>query len=177
MTAMVEIINRSKINLNLKNQAVSKGGVLMDEIEWLREMLRRELDLMPPTLARVRKKTVVIKNENDGPIAHARLSGRWNGHEINTFVIDPEHRGKGISHEVLKRCGDGRLFAYTRDAKLQSALLRAGFERRRTPGPVALLSVMVARATSVFWMVVLLEFRRLHHQLVNLFRYELFVRE
>ena len=35
---------------------------------------------------------------------------------LTPFVIDPEHRGKGISHEVLKRCGDGRLFAYTRDA-------------------------------------------------------------
>tara|TARA_B100000927_G_scaffold157548_1_gene126908 strand:- start:133 stop:492 length:360 start_codon:yes stop_codon:yes gene_type:complete len=119
----------------------------------------------------------MIKDENDGLIAHARLSARWNGHEINAFVIDPAHRGKGISHEVLERCGDGRLFAYTRDARLQSALLRAGFERKRTPGPVALLSVMVARASSVFWMVVLLEIRRLHHQLVNLFRYELFVRE
>jgi len=149
----------------------------MDEIKWLREMLRQELDLMAPSLARIGKKNVMIKDENDGLIAHARLSARWNGHEINAFVIDPAHRGKGISHEVLERCGDGRLFAYTRDARLQSALLRAGFERKRTPGPVALLSVMVARASSVFWMVVLLEFRRLHHQLVNLFRYELFVRE
>jgi len=149
----------------------------MDEIKWLREMLRRELDLMAPSLARIGKKNVMIKDENDELIAHARLSARWNGHEINAFVIDPAHRGKGISHEVLERCGDGRLFAYTRDARLQSALLRAGFERKRTPGPVALLSVMVARASSVFWMVVLLEIRRLHHQLVNLFRYELFVRE
>ena len=149
----------------------------MDEIKWLRRMLRRELDLMAPYLARIGKKNVVIKDENDGLIAHARLSDRLNGHEINTFVIDPEHRGKGLSHEVLERCGGGRLFAYTRDARLRSALLRAGFERRSTPGPVALLSVMVARASSVFWMVVLLEFRRLHHQLVNLFRYELFVRE
>tara|TARA_B100000900_G_scaffold105425_1_gene87471 strand:+ start:7391 stop:7840 length:450 start_codon:yes stop_codon:yes gene_type:complete len=149
----------------------------MDEIKWLREMLRQELDLMAPSLARIGKKNVMIKDENDGLIAHARLSARWNGHEINAFVIDPAHRGKGISHEVLERCGDGRLFAYTRDARLQSALLRAGFERKRTPGPVALLSVMVARASSVFWMVVLLEIRRLHHQLVNLFRYELFVRE
>jgi len=149
----------------------------MDEIKWLREMLRQELDLMAPSLARIGKKNVMIKDENDGLIAHARLSAWWNGHEINAFVIDPAHRGKGISHEVLERCGDGRLFAYTRDARLQSALLRAGFERKRTPGPVALLSVMVARASSVFWMVVLLEIRRLHHQLVNLFRYELFVRE
>ena len=149
----------------------------MDEIKWLREMLRRELDLMAPYLARIGKKNVVIKDGNDGPIAHARLSDRWNGHEINTFVIDPKHRGKGLSHAVLERCGDGRLFAYTRDTRLRSALLRAGFERRRTPGPVALLSVMVARASSVFLMVILLEFRRLQHQLVNLFRYELFVRE
>ncbi|MDP7387677.1 MAG: GNAT family N-acetyltransferase [Candidatus Thalassarchaeaceae archaeon] len=149
----------------------------MDDIKWLREMLRQELDLMAPSLARIAKNNVIIRDEIDRPVAHARLSARLNGHEINAFVIDPAHRGKGISHELLKKCGDGRLFAYTRDAKLQSALLTAGFERARTPGLVALLSVMAARASSVLWMVILLEFRRLRHQLTNFFKYRLFVRE
>tara|TARA_B100000282_G_scaffold154761_1_gene111420 strand:+ start:789 stop:1238 length:450 start_codon:yes stop_codon:yes gene_type:complete len=149
----------------------------MDDIKWLREMLRQELDLMAPSLARIGKNTVIIKDEIDRPIAHARLSARWDGHEINAFVIDPANRGKGISHELLNRCGGGRLFAYTRDARLQSALMTAGFERMRTPGLVALLGVMAARANSVLWMVILLEFRRLKHQLINLFNYKLFVRE
>ncbi|MEC7665214.1 MAG: GNAT family N-acetyltransferase [Candidatus Thermoplasmatota archaeon] len=94
----------------------------MDDVKWLREMLRRELDLMAPSLARIGKNSVIIKDEIDRPIAHARLSARWNGHEINSFVIDPAHRGMGISHELLNRCGGGRLFAYTRDSRLQSAL-------------------------------------------------------
>ena len=149
----------------------------MDDVKWLKEMLRRELDLMAPSLARIGKNSVIIKDEIDRPIAHARLSARWNGYEINSFVIDPAHRGKGISHDLLKKCGDGRLFAYTRDARLQSALLSAGFERVRTPGFVALLSVMAARVSSVFWMVILLEFRRLRHQLSNFSKYALFVRE
>ena len=149
----------------------------MDDIKWLREMLRRELDLMAPSLARIGKNNVIIKDGLDRPIAHARLSARLNGHEINAFVIDPAHRGKGISHDLLKKCGDGRLFAYTRDARLQSALLTAGFERVRTPGFVALLGVMAARLSSVFWMVILLEFRRLRHQLSNFSKYSLFLRE
>ena len=68
----------------------------MDDIKWLREMLRRELDLMAPPLARIGKNNVIIKDGLDRPIAHARLSARLNGHEINAFVIDPttiEERG------------------------------------------------------------------------------------
>ena len=149
----------------------------MDDIKWLREMLRRELDLMAPSLARIGKNNVIIKDKLDRPIAHARLSARFNGHEINAFVIDPAHRGKGISHDLLKKCGEGRLFAYTRDARLQSALLTAGFERVRTPGFVALLSVIASRVGSVLWMVILLEFSRLRHQLSNFSKYILFVRE
>ena len=42
---------------------------------------------------------------------------------------------------------------------------------------MALLSVMAARVSSVFWMVILLEFSRLKHQLSNFSKYELFVRE
>ena len=149
----------------------------MDDVKWLKEMLRRELDLMAPSLAKIGKNSVIIKDEIDRPIAHARLSARWNGYEINSFVIDPAHRGKGISHELLNRCGGGRLFAYTRDSRLQSALLSAGFEKVRTPGLVALLSVIASRANSVLWMVILLEFSRLKHQLTNLLRYKVFVRE
>ena len=63
----------------------------MDDVKWLKEMLRRELDLMAPSLARIGKNSVIIKDEIDRPIAHARLSDRWNGHEINSFAVSYTH--------------------------------------------------------------------------------------
>ena len=96
---------------------------------WLKEMLRRELDLRPPSLAKINENSIIIKDNNNHPIAYAIRSNRWAGFEINSFVIDPAHRGKGLSHKLLEKCGNGRLFAYTRDIRLQSTLGKAGFER------------------------------------------------
>ena len=110
------------------------GGVRIDAIVWLKEMFRHELDLRPPSLARINDKSIIIYDDEDKPIAHAIKTNRWKGFEINSLVVDPTHRGKGISHKLLEKCGNGRLFAYTRDARLQSALEKAGFERSTTPG-------------------------------------------
>ena len=47
------------------------------------------------SLAKISKNNVIIKDGLDRPIAHAELSARLSGHEINAFVIDPAHRGRG----------------------------------------------------------------------------------
>ena len=144
---------------------------------WLKEMLRRELDLRPPSLAKINENSIIIKDNNNHPIAYAIRSNRWAGFEINSFVIDPAHRGKGLSHKLLEKCRNGRLFAYTRDIRLQSTLGKAGFERRATPGLLALFSIFISRLALVFWMVITLDFRRLLHQMKYLPKYKLYIRE
>ena len=149
----------------------------MDAIIWLKEMFRQELDLRPPSLARINKKTIIIYDGDDNPIAHAIKTNRWRGFEINSLVVDPTHRGKGISHKLLEKCGNGHLFAYTRDARLQSVLEKAGFERSITPGFLSSLNVLISRLGMVSWMIFSLEFKRILHQLKHIRDYKLYVRE
>ena len=149
----------------------------MDDIIWLREMFRRELDLRPPSLAKINEKSVIIYDNDNIPIAHAIRTNRWEGFEINSLVVDPNHRGKGISHKLLEKCGTGRLFAYTRDVRLQSALEKAGFERSTTPGFLSSLNVLISRLAMISWMILSLEFKRIMHQLKHIRDYKLYVRE
>ena len=152
-------------------------GDRIDAIIWLKEMFRQELDLRPPSLARINKKSIIIYDDDGKPIAHAIRTGRWTGFEINSLVVDPTHRGKGISHELLEKCGEGRLFAYTRDARLQSVLEKAGFERSTTPGFLSSLNLLISRLGMVSWMIFSLEFKRILHQLKHITDYKLYVRE
>ncbi len=69
------------------------GGVRMAAIIWLREMFRLELDLRPPSLARINEKSIIIYDDDNNPIAHAIKTNRWIGFEISSLVVDPSHRG------------------------------------------------------------------------------------
>lgn len=153
------------------------GGVRIDAIIWLKEMFRQELDLRPPSLAKIDEKSIIIYDGDDNPIAHAIKTNRWKGFEINSLVVDPTHRGKGISHKLLEKCGTGRLFAYTRDVRLQSVLEKAGFERSATPGFLSSLNVLICRLAMVSWMILSLDFKRIMHQLKHIRNYKLYVRE
>lgn len=153
------------------------GGVRIDAIIWLKEMFRQELDLRPPSLAKIDEKSIIIYDGDDNPIAHAIKTNRWKGFEINSLVVDPTHRGKGISHKLLEKCGNGRLFAYTRDARFQSVLKKAGFERSTTPGFLSSLNLLISRLGIVSWMIFSLEFKRIIHQLKHIRDYKLYVRE
>ena len=148
----------------------------MDVIVWLKEMFRQELDLRPPSLARINERSVIIY-DGGSPVADAIRTNRWKGSEINSLVVDPTHRGKGISHKLVEKCGNGRLFAYTRDARLQSVLEKAGFERSTTPGFLSSLNLLISRLGMVSWMILSLEFKRILHQMKNIRDYKLYVRE
>jgi GNAT superfamily N-acetyltransferase len=148
----------------------------MKDIVWLKQMFHQELDLRPPSLAKISERSILIHDEAGNPIAHAALSNRWSSTEINSVVVDPNHRGRGLTHKLLDQVGGGRLFSYTRDVRLQSTLLKAGFERRLYPGLLTLLNIGIGRITMFFWMIVTLEFRRIFHQLRHLQNYKLFVR-
>ena len=148
----------------------------MDVVIWLKEMFRQELDLRPPSLARINEKSIIIY-DGGNPVGHAIRTNRWKGYEINCLVVDPIHRGKGISHKLLEKCGNGRLFAYTRDARLQSVLEKAGFERSTTPGFLSSLNLLISRVGMVSWMIFSLDFKRILHQLKHIRDYKLYVRE
>ena len=145
------------------------------DLYWLKSIMKNELDLRPPFLAGIGKKRVIMRDELGNPIGHLTLSNRWSGHEINSFVVDENHRGRGLSHELLERIDTSPTFCYTRDIRLQSALLKAGYSRAFLPGFIATSNLMLARLCIVLCMIFTLDFRRLFHQIKNILRYKLYI--
>jgi GNAT superfamily N-acetyltransferase len=150
----------------------------MEDREWLKSMFRKELDLRPPSLANIGDNSIFIRDDSGIPIAHATLSRRGGSFEINSVVVDPQHRGQGLSRELLELADQSsrRLFAYTRDPRMKSALLRAGYTPARSPGFRPSLNLMVTRPAIFLWMILTLDVKRLVYMSRHMFAYKLYVR-
>ena len=146
------------------------------DFSWLKSMMKNELDLRPPSLVRTNRTSKVIRDELQNSIAHVAVSNRWQGSEINSLVVDPAHRGKGLSHLLLASAMGGRLFCYTRDERLQSALTKAGYKRAIFPGVAASLNLLITRTAIFGWMLLTLDFKRILHQIRHLPNYKLYMK-
>ena len=153
-----------------------RGDLGNSDLSWLKSMMKNELDLRPPALVSANKTGKVIRDEQGHPIAHVAITNRWQGSEINSLVVDPAHRGKGLSHQLLSRAMGARLFCYTRDERLQSALTKAGYKRAKFPGVAASLNLLITRTAILVWMLLTLDFRRIIHQIRHLPNYKLYMK-
>ena len=155
---------------------MAKGDWERSDLSWLKSMMKNELDLRPPSLASTNQTSKIIRDEHGNPIAHVAVSNRWQGSEINSLFVDPAHRGKGLSHQLLARAIGARLFCYTRDERLQSALTKAGYKRAKFPGVGASANLLLTRSAIFAWMLLTLDFRRILHQIRHLPNYKLYMK-
>ena len=153
-----------------------RGDLENSDLSWLKSMMKNELDLRPPSLVRKNQTSKVIRDEQGNPVAHVAITNRWQGSEINSLVVDPAHRGKGLSHQLLSRAMGRRLFCYTRDERLQSALTKAGYKRAKFPGVAASLNLLITRTAIFAWMILALDFKRIFHQIRHLPNYKLYIK-
>ena len=162
-----------------KGRAFALG--FMGDIEWLKSMCRQELDLRPPSLAKIGDNSLILRAKSGQVIAHATISKRGNCYEINSVVVDPEHRGKGLSAELLQlaqqRSNSRCLFAYTKSPPMKSALLRAGFLPARSVGFRAWMNLLMTRSAIFLWMIITLDIKRIIHMSRHLLAYKLYVRD
>ena len=156
---------------------MARGGLQNSDLLWLKSMMKNELDLRPPSLVSASEASKMIRDEHGNPIAHVAFSNRWQGSEINSLVVDPAHRGKGLSHELLNKATEKRLFCYTKDQKLQSALTKAGYKRAKFPGAAASLNLILTRTAIFTWMLLTLDFKRIFHQIRHLPKYKLYIKK
>ena len=148
-----------------------------DDLAWVKSMMKQELDLRPPSLARLGENSIIIRTELGMPTGHVTLSNRWQGYEINSLFVDPAHQGKGISHVLLSEIKQNRVFCYTRDSRLQSALVKAGYSKAKFPGFVATMNLILTRTAMFTWMLLTLDFKRIIHQIRHLSKYKLYMRK
>ena len=155
---------------------MGRGDLENSDLSWLKSMMKNELDLRPPSLVRTNQTSKVVRDEQGNPIAHVAITNRWQGSEINSLVVDPAYRGKGLSHQLLSRVMGRRLFCYTRDERLQSALIKAGYKRAKFPGFAASANLLLTRSAIFAWMLMTLDFRRIIHQIRHLPNYKLYIK-
>ena len=153
-----------------------RGDLENSDLPWLKSMMKNELDLRPPSRVRTNQTSKVIRDEQGNPIAHVAVSNRWQGSEINSLVVDPAHRGKGLSHQLLSRALGARLFCYTRDKRLQSALIKAGYKRAKFPGVTASANLLLTRSAIFAWMLLTFDFKRIFHQIRHLSNSKLYMK-
>ena len=146
-----------------------------EDLAWLKSMMKQELDLRPPSLARL-ENSVIIRNNSGKPAGHVTVSNRWQGYEINSLLVDPVHRGEGLSHALLSKIEQSRVFCYTRDSRLQSALVTAGYSRALFPGFIATLNLILTRTAMVSWMLVTFDLKRFFHQIRHFSKYKLYMK-
>ncbi len=151
---------------------LSSTGHTMEDREWLKSQIARELDLIMVAP----KHSRFIRDEEGRPIAHYTLMNRWGLYELTTVVVDPKHQGKGISHQIIENC-ENPVCSFTKNERLAKALTKAGFKEAWWPGFLPFINMMFERHFRVLQMIFLLQWKRCFHQCLNLFNYRMYIRK
>jgi GNAT superfamily N-acetyltransferase len=145
------------------------------DAQWLVQRLREEDDLRPAyRMKRERRwasEATVLRDHEGGITAYTELRKHLFAVELTTVVVDPTHRGKGLSHALMEaavQSTDARpLILFTRAPALETAVARLGFEQRRPPNPLTLLSVGLRALSRCFRMAMGGELRKMWTQVVH----------
>lgn len=143
----------------------------MDSKMWLKNQAEKELDILPY----VTKNSVLIHEEGK-PIAHYSLSKRGKYRELNTLIIDKNHRNKGLTYEILDQCGDS-IIVFTRNPFLKRALLKSGYKQIKFPGIITFSAILLDRFLKSLKMIFTLQIRRFFHQLFYMTKYKMYVKK
>ena len=138
---------------------------------WLKNQAKKELDILPY----VTKNSVLIHEEGK-PIAHYSLSKRGKYRELNTLIIDKNHRSKGLTYEILDQCGDS-IIVFTRNPFLKRALLKSGYKQIKFPGIITFSAILLDRFLKSLKMIFTFQIRRLFHQLFYMTKYKMYVKK
>ena len=145
------------------------------DARWLLQRLREEEDLRPPYRFQKEVRWVqhatILRDESGSPTAYTELRKHLFADELTTVVVDPHHRGKGLSHEFVKAAVQHTtsrpLILFTRSPALETAVARAGFVQRRIWNPLTLSSVGVRALMRCGRMLMLGDLRKLWAQVAH----------
>ena len=143
----------------------------MDSKVWLKNQAEKEFDILPY----VTNNSVFIHEEGK-PIAHYSLSKRGKYRELNTLIIDKNHRNKGLTYEILDQCGDS-IIVFTRNPFLKRALLKSGYKQIKFPGIITFSAILLDRFLKSLKMIFTLQIRRFFHQLFYMTKYKMYVKK
>lgn len=145
------------------------------DARWLLQRLREEEDLRPPYRLQRELRWVtqatVLRDEHGSLTAYTELRKHLFAVELTTVVVDPHHRGQGLSHTLVNAAVQSTaarpLILFTRSAALETAVARVGFVQRRIWNPLTLSSVGARALMRCGRMLMLGDVRKLWAQVAH----------
>ena len=114
----------------------------MEEVKWLKAMLRRELEVRPPMSDKKEAKLLagncVTLYRDGGIIGYAEMRKVGNHTEISTVLVDSSQRNKGVGKELILKAIEsiesGKVLCCTKNPAMAKVLQNLNFKSIGWPG-------------------------------------------
>ena len=156
------------------------GLLYMEEVEWLKAMLSRELAVRPPMNNKKEAKLLAgncVKLHRDGEIiGYAEIRKVGNHTEISTVLVDSSHRNKGLGKELISKAvesiGSGKILCCTKNPVMAKVLQGLDFNSIGWPGFWTATVLMLNTFARLYSMLIRFEFRRIWQQGKGIHKFE-----
>ena len=152
----------------------------MEEVKWLKAMLRRELEVRPPMSDKKEAKLLagncVTLYRDGGIIGYAEMRKVGNHTEISTVLVDSSQRNKGVGKELILKAIEsiesGKVLCCTKNPAMAKVLQNLNFKSIGWPGLTTATMLTFNTFARLFSMLIRFEFRRIWQQGKGIHRYE-----
>ena len=154
----------------------------MEDVDWLKSMLSKELEVRPPNSNKRERKylagnCVKLYNE-DRIIAYAEMRKVGNHMEISTVLVDPDYRGKGHGQELIKQAVQviayPKILCATKNPAMAKVLHNLDFKIVKWPGFWTYFILSFNTLRRLISMLIRFEFKRIWQQGKGIHKYDMF---
>lgn len=152
----------------------------MEDVRWLKSMLRDELEVRPPSNdkkeARFLAGNCVKIYKNNKIIAYAEMRKVGNHTEISTVLVDSKYRGRGIGKELIemaiKEIKNNKILCCTKNPAMANVLQKLNFDSIGWPGLSTATILTFNTFARLVSMLIRFEFKRIWRQGKGIHKYE-----
>lgn len=154
--------------------------LFMEEVQWLKAMLRRELEVRPPMSDKKEAKLLagncVILHDRGEIVGYAEMRKVGKHTEISTVLVDPSQRNKGVGKELILKAVESiendKILCCTKNPAMAKVLQNLDFKSIGWPGFSTATVLTLNTFARLFSMVIRFEFRRIWQQGKGIHKYE-----
>jgi predicted GNAT family acetyltransferase len=152
----------------------------MEDVRWLKSMLRGELEVRPPTSDK--KEALFLAGncvkiyKNNKIVAYAEMRKVGSHTEISTVLVDSKYRSQGIGKELIEMAIDkienDKILCCTKNPAMAKVLQNLTFKSIGWPGLSTAIILTFNTFARLISMLIRFEFKRIWRQGKGIHKYE-----
>jgi len=152
----------------------------MEDVRWLKSMLRDELEVRPPSSDKKETRFLTgncVKIYRESTlIAYAEMRKVGSHTEISTVLVDPKYRSQGIGKELIEMAIDkienNKILCCTKNPAMATVLQNLKFQSIGWPGFSTAVILTFNTFARLISMLIRLDFKRIWRQGKGIHKYE-----